>query len=81
MIIKSYLAYPIEGRYAQLDQEFRSISACEVIPATNRELLILVTESPDEEAEKALVAQIERLPSLQALTLVSGHNETEERDE
>ncbi|MEZ4618279.1 MAG: chaperone NapD [Caldilineaceae bacterium] len=81
MIIKSYLAYPIAGQYTELAQELRSIAACEVVPATNRELLVVVTESPDEEAEKALVAQIERLPSLQALTLVSGHNETAERDE
>ncbi len=76
MIIKSYLAYPVAGRYTELDQELRAVSACEVMPAANRELLVLVTESLDEEAEKALVARIERLPSLQALALVAGYNES-----
>jgi len=81
MIIKSYLAYPVEGCFAKLAQELRSIAACEVTSATNHKLLIVVTESSDDRAERALTAQIEALASLQSLTLVSGYNETVMRDE
>jgi nitrate reductase NapAB chaperone NapD len=75
MVIKSYLAYPIQGKLMELEEALREIAGCEVIPATNRDLLVLVTESQDEKTEEALVASLRDLPALQALALVSGYNE------
>jgi len=75
MIIKSYLAYPIQGKQLALQRDLDAIAGCAVIPAENRELLVLVTESEDEKAEEALVTQVQNLATLQTLTLVSGHNE------
>ncbi len=75
MVIKSYIAYPAQGRLAQLTGELSQIAGCEVTPATNQELVVLVTEAVDEAADEALAARLNSLPSLQALTLVSGHNE------
>lgn len=78
MIIKSYLAYPVADKYHELKQDLNALSGCEVIPATNRELVVLVTESADEETEAELIGRIEAIATLQALTLVSGYNEAVE---
>jgi nitrate reductase NapAB chaperone NapD len=75
MIIKSYLAHPVQGKQQELKQALEALPGCSVIPATNRELLILLTESENDEAEEALVKRIEHVATLQMLTLVSGHNE------
>lgn len=75
MVIKSYLAYPIEGKLIELEQALREMGGCEVVPATNRNLLVLVTESKDEKTEKVLAARLHNLPALQALALVSAYNE------
>lgn len=76
MIIKSYLVFPISDRISELEQALSNIPACEITPSTNREVLILVTETENETAEKALEQQLHSIPSLQTLTLVSGHKES-----
>ena len=76
MIIKSYLVFPLGGRISELEQALSSISACEVTPSTNRDVLVLVTETENETAEKALEQQLHSIPSLQTITLVSGHKES-----
>lgn len=75
MIIKSYLVYPVAGQKSELEAALHNIPACEVTPSTNQDLLVLVTETADETAEELLEAQLQAIPSLQALTLVSGHSE------
>ncbi|MFT5195579.1 MAG: nitrate reductase NapAB chaperone NapD [Cellvibrionaceae bacterium] len=75
MIIKSYLVYPVEGKKSELEAALNLIPACEVTPATNQDLLILVTETADDAAEELLETQLHGISSLQALTLVSGHSE------
>lgn len=75
MIIKSYLVYPAEGQLKTLSKILNGIENCEVVPSTNENLLVLVTESEDEAAEATLETQLKTIPSIQAMTLVSGHNE------
>lgn len=75
MIIKSYLAYSVQGQYTELMDELNALPGCEVIPAINREVLILLTESADDKAEEKLSERLQNLKFLQSLTLVSGHNE------
>ncbi|RMH73121.1 MAG: hypothetical protein D6675_03110 [Gemmatimonadetes bacterium] len=72
MPIKSYLAYPLEGKKQQLAQELANITGCEIIPSTNTELIVLVTETADEQAETELENRLKNLMSLQCLTMVSG---------
>ena len=72
MPIKSYLAYPVSGRLDELAAALRRLPGCEVIPAVNRDLLVLVTDSPDEAAEAALGLELAEVPALQALALVAG---------
>jgi nitrate reductase NapAB chaperone NapD len=75
--IKSYIAWPSPGRAAELESSLLQIPGCEVISAENRELLLLVTDTPTESAEDALCRQLEQIEDLQCLSLVSGVTEKE----
>ena len=75
MIIKSYLAYPVTGQKQALVAALQQIPQCEITPSTNKDLIVIVTESADETAEQALEQQLHAIPSLLSLTLVSGHQE------
>lgn len=75
MIIKSYLVYPADGQLESLSKTLNGIPNCEVVPSTNENLLVLVTESEDETAESSLENKLKAIPAIQAMTLVSGHNE------
>lgn len=75
MIIKSYLVYPAEGQLESLTTLLNGMPNCEVVPSTNENLLVLVTESEDEAAESTLEAQLKAISAIQTMTLVSGHNE------
>ena len=75
MPIKSYLAYPVRGRRDALAAALRALAGCEVIPAVNQEVLVLVTDTPDEAAEDALQDALAHLPELEGLALVAGVDE------
>ena len=72
MPIKSYIAIPLENQGESLSMSIKNLSYCEIYPSTNREVLVLVTDTPDEETERRLMEQVEALPSLLHLTLISG---------
>lgn len=74
MPIKSYLAHPHTGKKEQLIQELLNLENCEVIPAENKDLLVVVTDTLDEIGDKKLTEQIEAIDSLKLLALVSGFN-------
>ena len=48
MSIKSYLAHPHDGKKAELIEALSNLGNCEVIPAENKDLLILVTDTDDK---------------------------------
>ncbi len=75
MPIFSYLAYPVEGAKAQLLEDLAALDFCEVTPAENKEVLILVTDTPDEETEKQLQDKLKALKSLEALGMTFGHTD------
>ena len=72
MPIKSYLAYPARGRRDELAAALGRLRGCQVVPAVNRELLVLVTDTPDEAAEEALESTLATMPALEGLGLVAG---------
>ena len=85
MPIKSYIAYPVDGKYRELKQELEQISHCEVSSVQDKDVLILVTDTIGKADEDTLQSKIETLTSLQCLALVSGfddplpENNTEEQ--
>lgn len=74
MAIKSYLAHPLSGQKEQLINELSSLKNCEIIPAENKEVVVLVTETENDEEDKKLKEHIETFNSLKLLALVSGFN-------
>lgn len=75
MPIISYLAYPKAGAKAELLKELTALAYCEATPAENEDLLILLTDTPDDGAEKALQERLKALRSLQSLGMTFGHTD------
>lgn len=75
MPVFSYLAYPIQGAKEQLLNDLAALDYCEVTPAENKEVLILVTDTPDEETEKKLQKKLKALKSLESLDMTFGHTD------
>jgi nitrate reductase NapAB chaperone NapD len=74
MPIKSYLAHPEEGKKEELIKAISQIKQCEVIPAENKNVLVVITETEDETQEIILTKKLESIQSLKLLALVSGFN-------
>ncbi|MEW4922805.1 hypothetical protein [Algibacter sp. 2305UL17-15] len=72
MPIKSYLAHPHDGKKTELIDALSHINNCDVIPAENQDLLILVTETENKFEDENLKEQIEAIASLKLLAMVSG---------
>ena len=75
MPVFSYLAYPVKGAKERLIDELAALEYCEVTPAENEEVLILVTDTPDEETEKKLQEKLKALTSLESLGMTFGHTD------
>jgi len=75
MPIFSFLAYPEKNMKEQLIKELSLMEYCEVKPSENKDVLILLTDTPDEETNKRLMDAIKALKSLQALSMTFGHTE------
>ncbi len=79
MPVFSYLAYPQKGAKNKLMDDLQSLEHCEVMPADNEEVVILVTDTPDEEEEAVLQDKLKGLGSLQSLSMTFGHGEEKNR--
>ncbi len=75
MPVLSYLAYPVKGEKMALINEISLLDFCQVMPAENEDLLILVTDTPDDDKEKELQDQLKKLTSLQSLSMTFGHGD------
>lgn len=74
MPIISYLAHPHVGRKEELIKALSSMQECEVIPAENKDVLVLVTETETKADEDKLKQKLETIDSLKLLAMVSGYN-------
>ena len=75
MPVFSYLAYPAEGAKEELLNDLAALDYCEVTPAENEDILILVTDTPDAEKERELQKQLKKLKSLESLGMTFGHTD------
>ena len=71
MPVMSYLAYPARGHVDGLEQELARLPGVECMLSERREVLIVVTDTPDEPAELALQERLRAVEGLEALVLVS----------
>ena len=75
MPVFSYLAYPVPGAKKELLTDLAALDYCEATPADNQEILILVTDTPDEDKEKELQNKLKNLKSLESLGMTFGHTD------
>jgi nitrate reductase NapAB chaperone NapD len=75
MTIQSYLVYPEPGVLAEIRRQLEEIPGCEVTPAGNRDLLVLVTETSTPQEQYGLEERLFALPGVECLALVSGWTE------
>ncbi len=75
MPVFSYLAYPAKGAKEDLLKDLAALDYCEATAAENEEILILVTDTPDEEKEKELQTKLKVLKSLESLGMTFGHTD------
>jgi nitrate reductase NapAB chaperone NapD len=73
MPVFAYLAHPVNGAKKKLFQELRTLEYCEAAPADNEEIIILVTDTPDNETEEHLQKKLAEISSLQCLSMTFGH--------
>ncbi len=79
MPIFSYLAMPKSGAKEALCADLAALSHCEVIPSDNQEVVVLVTDTPDETTEDKLQKSLNNLQSLQSLSLAFGYDDQEKQ--
>ena len=73
MPVFSYLAYPKAGAKEALLKDLAALDYCEVAPAENAEILILLTDTPDDKKEKELQKKLKKITSLESLGMTFGH--------
>jgi nitrate reductase NapAB chaperone NapD len=79
MPIFSYLAIPLTGAKELLSTALARLPYCTVVPAHNHDVVVLVTDTPNQSAEEALQKELQALPLLQSLSLVFGYDQPTER--
>ncbi len=81
MPILSYLVLPENGAMDQLCTDLTAMEYCEIIPADNEEVVVLVTDTPDDETDKDLQKSLKDLASLQSLSMTFfGHDASQLSD-
>ena len=72
MPIKSYLAYPNDGHFAEVANSVSQIPNCEVVtPENNTNLLVILSDTTNPQEEEQFQKSIAHIPQLAQLVLVS----------
>lgn len=72
MPVKSYLAYPQPGGIEALVSDLGELKGCEIHPSSNRDLVVVLTDTADAHEEELLRERLQQLSSLKYLALVAG---------
>ncbi len=72
MPIKSYILHCEYQNKNILLNELQKLTNCEVIPAQNHEVIVVVTDTDSEETDTELYNQLLEMKGLKHLSLVSG---------
>ncbi|MCK6616332.1 MAG: hypothetical protein L6Q51_01675 [Cyclobacteriaceae bacterium] len=72
MPVKSYLVFPIAGTVAQVIEKLQSFNHCEVLPADNQEVIVLVTDSDSEKEDEQFLEALKGDTTIQHISLISG---------
>ncbi len=76
MPIKSYVVFPQKGKKGTLTNILRSIENCEVVVSSNKDVLVLVTDTKSGQQEEKLNKVLANIEEIGHLNLVSGFSES-----
>ncbi len=72
MAICSYIVYPQPGSRDALRSKLTGIAGCDVMPAENNDVMILVTDTNSDSHETAVQQALKQIPEIQCLALTFG---------
>ena len=75
MPIKSYLVFPLEGKKGDVQSKLSELGSCEVFPAENNELLVLVTDTTSQQEDESVTTAISQIQEIKHFSLVAGFND------
>jgi len=75
MPVCSYLVVPSGNAAPAVRERLEALTGCEVVPAENHDLLLLVTDTAGPEEERALQATVSGIEGIGTLVLVFGEVE------
>jgi len=75
MPIKSYIVFPRSGEKGELIKVLENTKHCEVVPSINKDVLVLVTDTKNEQEEETLQKILDTTEGVEHLNLVSGFSE------
>jgi nitrate reductase NapAB chaperone NapD len=75
MPVLAYIVTPRSGEKDKLLKELNAMQHCEALSADNADILILVTDTPDKETEKQLEKQLNKIESMESLSMTFGYND------
>jgi nitrate reductase NapAB chaperone NapD len=81
MPVLAYIVTPRSGEKNRLLQELNGMQHCEALSADNADILILVTDTPDKETEKQLEKQLNKIESMESLSMTFGYNDELQHNE
>jgi nitrate reductase NapAB chaperone NapD len=72
MPVKSYLVFPKEGESVNVIEKLSRLKHCEVLPADNREVIVLVTDSDSEKEDERFLETLKSDATIEHVNLIAG---------
>jgi nitrate reductase NapAB chaperone NapD len=72
MPIKSYLIFPKDGHAVGVIKKLTQFTHCEVMPADNQEVIVLVTDCDSEKEDEQFLETLKGDSTIQHISLISG---------
>lgn len=73
MTIRSYLVLVRPGQRDAVAERLRAMPDCDVIPAENRDVIVVVSETPAVEADAMLEERLSGVEGVAGVSLVAGY--------
>jgi nitrate reductase NapAB chaperone NapD len=77
MGVRSFLVYTAPGAKDTVARVLQAEPFCEVYPAENRDVVVAVSDLPDQAAEEAFDERLTSIPGVVHVALVAGYESSE----
>ena len=76
MPICGYVLFPVKNRFDEMVRSLHTNPECTVYPSDDRVTAVLVTDTTDDDSEEKLRSRIERIESIQCMSMTFVHIDT-----